>query len=157
MPRIKPFKIPKEALTKETVKVRSHTLPKADNIDPKLPVLDLRELEIQGQPAGSTLEYIVAVALDMLKLGYNYQVSLLGGHWVPGGSIADFEVFTVPVHTYLYCQGDYWHTRGNVEEEDRYTYDRITATYKKPVVEIWEHEALTVEMAMTTLRKLLHI
>lgn len=155
---VKAFKLPKEVLTTGTVKKkRRHATPKPEDTSLRVPRFSIQGLYIDGIPVGSTLEWNVAVALDELDLDYNYQVSVFGGRWNPGGAVVDFEVFTVPTSTYLFAQGDYWHTRGNAEEEDQWLIARIQAELKKEVVEVWEHEALTAEMAKATLRKKLRV
>ena len=42
---------------------------------------------IQGQMAGSSLEWRVALALDTLKLNYSYQVPIAGGRLFRGGQV----------------------------------------------------------------------
>jgi hypothetical protein len=64
---------------------------------------------IEGRPVGSTYEGNVAKALWQLGWTFSYQVPLLGGRNVSGGQILDFLVNTVPVHTAVMVNGDYWH------------------------------------------------
>src|SRR3990172_2544184 len=154
MPKIKAFKIPAAALTVARQRVaKPHATPKPENTDLKIPKFSVEGLLINGRPVGSTLEWNIACALDLLKLEYHYQVAVFGGRWVPGGAIIDFEVFIVPRSVYVFAQGDYWHTRGNKEEEDSWLINRIETELKKDIVEIWEHDALTVQQAMNTLKK----
>ena len=154
--RIKPFKIPESALEPSRPKPRPGAFPKPENTTPKIPHFDTSGLLILGKPVGSVLEWNVAGGLDMLGVGYRYQVPVLGGR-INGGSVIDFDVFTTPIATFLFAQGDYWHTRGNKEEEDQFLMARIEAAYHKKCVEIWEHEALTIMMAMQTLKERLRL
>ncbi len=115
---------------------------------------------ILGKPAGSSIEWNVAMALDKLKVTYSYQYRVFGGRTLKGGTVIDFMVHTVPLDTPLYVQGDYWHGSAKKRELDQWMMRRIRAAlyYKcgEPV-EIWEHDALTIDMAMTNLRRILHI
>ena len=145
---LKPFKIPE---TKKVRKPKGQAHPKPESTDLKIPFFSVEGLTIQGKPVGSTLEYNIAAALDLLEIGYKYQVWVLGGR-IRGGSVVDFEVYTLPVSTFVFAQGDYWHTRGNKEDEDQFLFSRIESTYHKKVVQIWEHQCLTVQMAMQVLK-----
>lgn len=110
---------------------------------------------IHGQIPGSSLEWRVALALDTLKLNYSYQVPLAGGRLFRGGQVLDFLVYTVPLPTPLFVQGDYWHG-GTRSAESKYKVDevkRIMGSYCADPVEIWEHEALTKEQALDTVRR----
>lgn len=64
---------------------------------------------IQGIMPDSKEEYWVSLALDLLKIEYIFQYSVLGGRGIRGGQIIDFWVKTVPLPTPLYVQGMYWH------------------------------------------------
>lgn len=117
-------------------------------------------LTVQGQPAGSSIEYNVAAGLAKLKIAYHYQYPILGGRQVRGGSVIDFFVYTVPMPTPLYVQGDYWHGSATKRIADQWLMRRIQAILHYQCVdpaEIWEHEALTIDMAMANLRRILHI
>jgi len=151
---IKPIKIP-DSVTRAR-KPRTHTIPKPSDINPSIPWFSVKGLLINGRPVGSSLEWNVAAALDAIGIGYRYQVSLFGGR-VIGGTIADFEVFTRPMSVYVYCQGSYWHRRGDKEEQDEYLFARIEQHYHKKVIAIWEENALTVTQAIATLKKELRL
>src|SRR3990172_3176194 len=158
MPKLKAFKIPASALTvTKQRKPKPHATPKPENADLKIPKFSVEGLLINGRPVGSTLEWNIACALDLLKLEYHYQVAVFGGRWVPGGAVIDFEVFIVPRSVYVFGQGGYWHRRGNKEEEDLWLISRIQTELHKQVVEVWEEDALTVTQAMATLRKELRV
>jgi hypothetical protein len=155
---IRPFKIPKAALAVAPRRRRKPAiLPKPEEVSDRVPWFSVEGLLINGKPVGSVLEWNIAAALDLLKLEYAYQVSVFGGRWVPGGAVIDFEVFLVPRSVYVFAQGDYWHSRGNKEEEDQWLIARIETVLNKQVVEIWEHDALTIQQAMNTLRKELRV
>ena len=154
--RIKPFKIPASALKPSRPKHGPGTFPKPEDTTPTIPHFDTTGLLILGKPVGSVLEWNVAQALDMIGIGYRYQIPVFGGR-VIGGAVVDFDVFTTPIATFLFAQGDYWHSRGNKEEEDQFLIARIEAAYHKKCVEIWEHEALTILMAMQTLKERLRL
>lgn len=64
---------------------------------------------IQGVSVDSKEEARVALALDQLKLPYEYQKEVFGGKRTRGGSVVDFWVYTTPYATPIYIQGKYWH------------------------------------------------
>ena len=130
--------------------------PKAENVDPKMPKFSVDGLFIQGKAVGSALEWNIAVGLDDYELFYEYQVPVLGGR-VRGGSVADFLVHLPVQGVFIFGQGDYWHSRGNKEDEDQFLFARIEAQYHKAVVQIWEHEALTTEMTAMTIKEKLRL
>jgi len=148
--RITPFKIAKEVISPA---IKRKAYPKPEKIGLSIPRFSVAGLTIQGNQVGSVLEWNIAAALDLLKVSYNYQVAVFGGRFVPGGAVIDFEVFLVPTSVFVWAQGDYWHTRGNQEEEDMYMMARIEQELHKRNVEVWEHEALTVIQAMGTLKR----
>ncbi len=122
---------------------------------PATPRVDVTGLTIQGQPVGSSLEWTIAMALDKLKTGYKYQVPVLGGRDVRGGTVVDFVVYTVPLPTPVYAQGGYWHGDAHKREKDQWMMRRIRAALNYEVaepVEIWEGEALDIPSAMQALR-----
>lgn len=154
--QIKPFKIPASALKPTRRRPKPGAFPKPENTDPKIPHFDTSGLLILGKPIGSIPEWHVSQALDILGLAYRYQVPVLGGRII-GGAVIDFRVYTVPIHTFVWVQGDYFHTRGNKEEEDAFLMARVNAIYHIPNVEVWEHEVLTIQMAILTLKAKLRL
>jgi len=154
MPKIKAFTIPRSVLPAALREVRAG--PKAENIDPKMPHFSVEGLSIQGKAVGSALEWNVAIGLDEFELNYEYQVPVFGGR-VSGGSVVDFLVHLPVQGVFIFAQGDYWHTRGNKEDEDAFLFARIEAAYHKKVVQIWEHEALTTSMTAQAIKEKLKL
>lgn len=110
---------------------------------------------IQGQIPGSRIEWYVALALNKLGLQYIYQYSIGGGRLFRGGQVIDFFVFTVPLPTPLFVQGDYWH-RGTRAAATILNLERAKNLLKGQAadpVEIWEHEALDEGMAYQTVKR----
>lgn len=117
-------------------------------------------LYVHGQPAGSSIEYNVAQGLDAIGLRYQYQYPVLGGRNRKGGSVIDFLVSTVPLLTPLYVQGDYWHGSVSKKVDDAWLLRRVRAALhysSTDPVQIWENEALTIDQAISSLRRVLHI
>lgn len=64
---------------------------------------------VQGIMPDSKEEYWCALALYRLKLNFTFQKHVMGGRAGRGGQVVDFWVYTVPLPTPIYIQGDYWH------------------------------------------------
>lgn len=157
MPKIKAIKLPKSAITRRRRRnPELMVMPKPDNIDPKIPNFSVQGLYLQGVAVDSKLEWHIAMALEDLEIGYKYQVPVFGGRTV-GGAMIDFEAFTVPINTFIWGQGGYWHTVGNKEDEDRMMMERVKSATGKQSIEVWEREALTIPMTIKTLKEKLSL
>lgn len=64
---------------------------------------------IQGMIPDSVEEWRVSVALDKFGWKYEYQSPIAGGRSRRGGQLLDFLVYTLPINTALYIQGEYFH------------------------------------------------
>ena len=64
---------------------------------------------IQGIMPDSKEEWWCALALYKLRLDFTYQKHVMGGRAGRGGQVVDFWVYTAPLPTPIYIQGDYWH------------------------------------------------
>ena len=64
---------------------------------------------VKGQMPDSKEEYWCALALYRLKLRFDFQKHVMGGRAGRGGQVVDFWVYTAPLPTPIYIQGDYWH------------------------------------------------
>lgn len=132
------------------------SIPKPENTTKKLVA---EQLYYQGQRA-TLPEYNVGMALALMKIGHDFQYPIEGGRALRGGQMIDFMAYTVPLWTPIYVQGDYWHGSKEKIEKDKWMMRRVRAAldYKciEPV-EIWEHEALTVDDAVAAVRRKLHI
>jgi hypothetical protein len=127
---------------------------------PSAEKLNAKNLTIQGQQAGSLLEYFISVAFDILKVRYAYQVPVGGGRSIRGGTVIDFLAYTVPLPTPIYAQGTYWHGDAHKRESDQWMMRRIRSLMNYQVtepLEIWEHEAATIAQATATVREKLHV
>lgn len=110
---------------------------------------------IQGQAPGSVQEWRVALALNRLKIGYDYQRSVGGGRSVAGGQVVDFWAYTQPMPTPIYVQGAYWH-RAAKSLEDTYKQQKLIAQYKGQIMQpliMKEEELGSLEEAYTNLRR----
>lgn len=115
---------------------------------------------IQGKPVGSKIEWNVSVALEILGFRYLYQYSVMGGRTLRGGQVIDFLVLTVPMSTPLYVQGDYWHGSPAKKELDKWNMSRVKSAMHYEVTDpkvIWEHEALTIDLAVRNLQRILSV
>ncbi len=98
----------------------------------------LSEFTVQGESA-SRLEYAISLALDSLKLQYDFQYDLFGGKGnLPGGISVDFVVYT-PTPVPLEAQGNRWH-EGLLGADDWYRNRRVEQEFNHLIVEIWEDE-----------------
>ena len=126
--------------------------------DPTDPFKQPEILTLDGQPVGSSIEYNVGIALKRLKIGYFYQYPVLGGRGHRGGTVIDFLVMTVPLPTPLYVQGGYWHGGGEKTEEDSWLMNQVRSALGNGASdpkEIWEQDCLTIDDAMSNLKRIL--
>jgi len=109
---------------------------------------------IQGRMPGSKEEWRTAKALDMAHLSYRYQYQVDGGR-LPGGQIIDFLVYTAPVPTPLYVQGEYWHG-GKRSLEDAIKQAKVTkilgGKVKRPVL-FWAADLPSVDAAFMMVKR----
>lgn len=114
---------------------------------------------VRGKKA-SSYEYNVAVALDKYGLGYLFQVSYWGGRRLRGGIILDFLVFTVPMPTPLWVNGDYFHKGGKQATIDYLQHillDLATQGRWRPAVVLWGKDTETIEAADASVKKIFGI
>lgn len=132
---------------------------KAARLDVPLPPKDKptktdpAEMLIQGQQAGSALEWNVSQALDRLGLKYQYQYWIGGGRSVAGGQVLDFLVYTPGLPTPLNVNGRYWHTGEHADEYDTMNIVRLMHGQARQPVVIWEENCQTVDAALNFLRQ----
>lgn len=110
---------------------------------------------IQGMMPGSVQEWRVALALNRLKLDYEFQKSIGGGRRVRGGQVVDFFIYTAPYPTPCFVQGKYWHNR-KTEAEDTLKQDRVQRIYKgqiMPNLILQEEDLSSANAAYTLLRR----
>ena len=112
---------------------------------------------IQGQMPKSLPEWWASLALDKLKLGYEFQYSVMGGYSIRGGQIVDFFVYTVPLPTPVQIEGDYWH--GGVKNAETQfknaQLNRYFEGYAQKVEEIWVEKSDDRESVFNKIRKAL--
>jgi hypothetical protein len=109
---------------------------------------------VQGIMPASVQEWRVALALYRLGLSFYYQYEVFGGRSLRGGQIIDFWVFTVPLPTPVYVQGDYWH-RGSKEMQDALKVADLKRRYQGQIAEpllVWEHELTSMDEAYKTMK-----
>lgn len=93
---------------------------------------------VQGIMPDSKEEYWVALALNKMRLQYEFQRSVMGGRNVPGGSIVDFWVYTPPLPTIVMVQGDYWHYVAPRTYETILKIARLKAYYAGQIYDVVE-------------------
>lgn len=121
-------KIPIKDKPVEDVLVKS---PEDDIIEP-----------VDGITPGSKEEYWVALALKRLGIEFIYQYSIAGGRSVRGGQVIDFYIYTSPLPTPLFVQGEYWHG-GTKSAESQFKVleaQRYFGSEAQPPVQIWDYE-----------------
>lgn len=114
---------------------------------------------VQGIKPDSVQEWRVALALMRRKVDFRFQYAVSGGRSVRGGQVIDFLVYTVPLATPLYVNGDYWHNKTNDPERAFKLAEmkRLTNGQFADPVELWEHEIPTVDAAISVLRRKLGV
>ena len=125
---------------------------------PKVKELKKRPPEIravQGKMPDSKEEYWFALALNKAGLSYYYQYPIAGGKSRRGGQMLDFMVYTKPLPTPVAIQGRYWHTgsRGQDTDFGIAKIDRILRGKCRPVVQVWDNELPTPEMALVVVKE----
>jgi hypothetical protein len=109
-------------------------------------------------PNATLPELVVMDYLDMNRFRYAFQAIVDGGWAQRGGLIPDFVVDCRGVGTAILVQGNYWHTRGDKEEDDAITRLRLMGAYTHGieidrVVFVWEdrvklNQQHTMDMAV---------
>ena len=97
---------------------------------------------IQGITPDSKEEYWVAIALQRLDIEFIYHFSIYGGKSFRGGQVIDFLVYTVPLPTPVFVQGEYWHggTKNATTQFRVAAAQRYFGGEAQPPVEIWDYE-----------------
>jgi hypothetical protein len=107
---------------------------------------------VEGDKA-TTPEYYTALALERLRIPYEFQYILWGGSQVRGGVRVDFVAyapFAIPIEVY----GEYWHT-GQLGADDRMRNARVANYFKHAVEIVWGKDATTFQDALAAVRKAL--
>lgn len=105
---------------------------------------------VQGTIPGSKNEWYVAMALDKLKIEYQYQVGLDGGRNVRGGQVIDFVAY-LPQPTPIFVQGEYWHNQ-KTENEDLLKIAAAEHYYQQRPILLMGDETDTKEKAFQVVR-----
>lgn len=108
---------------------------------------------IQGQMPGSKEEFYFALALEKMELKFIYQYEIFDGRQRRGGQVVDFLVYTAPMPTPVYIQGEYWHRD---RDKDQYKIARARMYFKgnaMPPIEIWGKDLQDPEMAYMTAKR----
>jgi len=105
---------------------------------------------IQGTIPGSKNEWYVAMALDKLKIEYQYQVGIDGGKNVRGGQVIDFVAY-LPQPTPIFVQGEYWHNQ-KTETEDLLKFAAAENVYKRSPILLMGDETDTKDKAFQVVR-----
>lgn len=111
---------------------------------------------VRGITVDSQEEAFVAMALDQMRLDYEYQYDF-GIRGVAGSQIIDFLVETMPRPTPLFVHGEYWHT-GKFAIYEAVKMEQIKSmtrgTWAEPKI-IWGDQCQTVDEAFVNLQSLL--
>jgi len=108
---------------------------------------------VRGKSA-SLYEYYVALALDKIKIPYEFQVPVMGGKILRGGQVIDFVVYTVPI-TPLEVNEEYWHRDATLEAKQELLINAIAKRYGwGDLVILWGEDVETEEKALVSVRRL---
>ena len=111
---------------------------------------------INGKGGASRPEWRVAKALWRYGWEFSYQTSLFMGRRAIGGTVVDFIVFTVPMATPIYVDGEYWHGSASKREKDKILRDRIRTHFRgqlKDYIALKGADLQTQEMANQAILK----
>lgn len=119
----------------------------------KNPGLDT-QLTVRGKHA-SSYEYNFAAALDSFGMGYLFQVDYMGGRKLLGGLVLDFLVFTRPLPTPVWINGEYWHQGGrtNVDFLQQTALLQLFGGRIAPAKIYWGKDVGTYDDARRTVRR----
>ncbi len=117
-----------------------------------IPSSNAGRLTVHGGHA-SSYEVNVARALDTLGYQYIFQYDILGGRRLRGGSVIDFLVFTVPLPTPIFVNGDYWHTDRTQEFYQKALVEDALRGQANPVIVLWGRDCSTYAAALSALRR----
>lgn len=101
---------------------------------------------IQGRMPDSLNEYLVAWALDKLRIDYQYQVPL-GALGTRGSQVIDFVVWVGGGGIPVFLQGRHWHTT-STETEDALKQQAAQQRYHNLPVVLREEQTDTYQHAM---------
>lgn len=113
-----------------------------------------RRFKVHGKNATS-YEYYVSVGLDMLELDYVFQASYFGGRRVRGGVVVDFIVYTRPLPTPVWVNGEYWHKgkQASIDYYQQIILSQFSGVQFAPTVVFFGEECNTLEAALHSVRK----
>jgi hypothetical protein len=111
------------------------------------------DLYIQGIKVGSLNEYNVAMALERMRLDFQYQHPIMGGHWIRGGQVLDFLVDRDPLPVPVNVQGEYWHANPAAEAFREIAISAYGKGQWDELVKITEAESATFESAYDAVRR----
>jgi len=110
---------------------------------------------VQNQEA-SSYEYNFALALDYWGLEYEFQQDFFGGRNILGGMVIDFIVYTVPLPTPCWINGEYAHGSGERKEQDFLQQSQINMQFAGamlPAKIFWGDETATFEAAVQAVKR----
>jgi hypothetical protein len=109
---------------------------------------------IQGKEATS-YEYNFGLALEYYKIEYLFQVWYWGGRTTLGGMVLDFLVFTNPLPTPVFINGEYAHSgkRQMIDFLQESMLNTGRAGEFNPVKVYWADDVVPYEAAQNTVRR----
>ncbi len=113
------------------------------------------EYIIQNQEA-SSYEYNFALACDYWGIEYEFQQDFFGGRNILGGMVIDFIVFTVPLPTPCWINGEYAHGSGERKEQDYLQQSMMNTQFggaMLPAKVFWGDDTSTYEAAVQAVRR----
>ena len=90
---------------------------------------------VQGIMPDSKEEYWCALALYRLNLRFDFQKHVMGGRAGRGGQVVDFWVYTAPLPTPIYIQGDYWHYAAGRSYQSQLNIAKLKSYYGASIAE----------------------
>jgi hypothetical protein len=110
---------------------------------------------IQGNMPDSVEEWRFSLALNYYQISYIYQYEIFGGRVLRGGQLIDFWVFTDPMPTPVYIQGEEWHL-GTRKEESELKIEEVKRVFKGYIQEpliVWASKLSSLDNAKQIVRQ----
>ena len=134
--------------------------PKPDGSTPQLDEIDpVAEPEMQpvnGIMPDSKEEWRSILALDYLKLGYQFHYAMFGGRNRTGGAEIDILAETVPLKTPIFINGAYWHKKDDFKQNLQVSRINKLGYFRRAII-VWDYEIPTLTQAIQVYKERLRL
>jgi len=120
------------------------------------PVAETEMQEVQGIMPDSKEEWRSIMALDYLKVGYQFHYTMFGGRSRLGGAEIDILAETVPMKTPIFINGAYWHKKDDFKQNLQISRINKLGYFKRAII-VWDYEIPTLTQAIQVYKERLRI